>query len=203
MKLSYLWAKMVTRLQGKAIRGSTIDKNAYINYGSNIVNSTMEKYSYCGYDCWIINAKIGAFCSISNDVKIGGPSHPIEWVSTSPVFHDGRNVFGKHFSEHKFEPYLRTSIGNDVWIGEGAMLKAGITVGNGAVIGMGSVVTKDVGDYEIWAGNPAKLIRKRFSEEICKELSEIQWWTMAEEDLFKYSEFFVQPQLYIREYKER
>lgn len=183
----YYWSKLIKRLQGKSIRGSSISKKAYINYGSNIVNSSMGDYSYCGYDCWIIEAEIGKYCSISNQVHIGGPAHPLNWVSTSPVFHKGRNVFGKHLSEHSFNAFKKTHIGNDVWIGECTLIKAGIIIGNGAVIGMGSVVTKDIGDYEIWAGNPAKYIRKRFSDEIIAKLQNIKWWEMDEDKLVRYS----------------
>lgn len=183
----YYWSKLVKRLQGKSVRGSSISKKAFVNYGSNIVNSSMGDYSYCGYDCWIIEAEIGKYCSISNQVHIGGPAHPINWVSTSPVFHEGRNVFGKHFSEHSFDAFVKTYIGNDVWIGECTLIKAGITIGNGAVVGMGSVVTKDIGDYEIWAGNPAKYIRKRFSDEIITKLQNIKWWEMEDDRLVHYS----------------
>lgn len=152
MGFSYYWSKLTKRVQGKAIRGSRIDRSAYVNYGSNIVNSSMGRYSYCGYDCWIIEADIGNFCSISNNVRIGGPAHPIDWISTSPVFQRGKNVIKKHFSEHNFDPYRRTTIGNDVWIGENVMIKQGVTIGNGAIIGMGSIVTKNVPAYEIWGG---------------------------------------------------
>lgn len=95
----------------------------------------------------------------------------MSWVSTSPIFHEGNNVLRKHFAEHRVSREENTIIGNDVWIGDNAMVKAGITVANGAVIGMGSVVTKNIGPYEIWAGNPARLIRKRFGEETIKKLN--------------------------------
>ena len=199
MNIGYYWSKILLRLRGKAIRGSFIDKNARVNSGSNVVNSSIGRYSYCGYDCWIIDAEIGAFCSISNNVRIGGPSHPVEWVSTSPVFHRGSNMLRKNFSNHEFDPYKRTYIGNDVWIGECALIKSGVRIGNGSVIGMGSVVTKDVGDYEIWAGNPARLIKHRFDNKIAEQLNESEWWNESEERLYDLSKYFNSPNNFIEE----
>lgn len=198
MKLMYYWSKFAKRLQGKSIRGSSISKKAYVNYGSNIVNTSMGDYSYCGYDCWIIETDIGKFCSISNQVRIGGPAHPVSWVSTSPVFHAGRNVFGKHLAELHYEPFKRTMIGNDVWIGENVMIKPGITIGNGAIIGMGSVVTKDVPAYEIWAGNPARKIKERFEPDLAEELQSSKWWDLSEEELRKKSLRFNDPKAFIQ-----
>lgn len=196
--IAYYWSKVMKRLQGKAIRGSTLDKTSRVNYGSNIVNSSLGRYSYCGYDCWIIEADIGSFCSISNNVRIGGPSHPMQWVSTSPVFHKGKNMFGMHFCEHEYYPYVRTTIENDVWIGENVMIKAGAKIGNGAIIGMGSVVTKDVGNYEIWAGNPARLIRKRFDDDVIGSFISLKWWDMKDEVIRVYADSIDNQALFLR-----
>ena len=199
MKLAYYWSKAMIRVKGKAIRGSKIDKSSKINYGSNVVNSSVGRYTYCGYDCWIIESDIGAFCSISNNVRIGGPAHPIKWVSSSPVFCKGKNILNKNFAEHSFTPFTRTSIGNDVWIGECTMIKAGVKIGNGAVIGMGSVVTKDIGDYEIWAGNPARFIRKRFDDDIIRGLIKSKWWDKPDSWLEKYMTHIPSPENFIKE----
>lgn len=119
----------------------------------------MDRYSFCGYNCEMINVEIGSFCSIANGVVIGGEMHPLEWISTSPVFYEGRDSIDMKFSEHKRKKGLKTIIGHDVWIGQNSLIKQGIKIGNGAVIGMGSVVTKDVAPYSIVAGNPTKLIK--------------------------------------------
>ncbi|MDK2946242.1 MAG: chloramphenicol O-acetyltransferase type [Geotoga sp.] len=183
MNIIYYWAKLVKKLRGSAIKNSKIHKTAKIGSGSHIVNSTFGKYSYCGYDCQIINADIGSFCSIANNVVIGMGEHPINWVSTSPVFYENRNFSKLKFSTHKREPVKRTKIGNDVWIGERVLIKQGVSVGDGAIIGMGSVVTKDVEPYTIVAGVPAKVIRKRFEDYIIEELEKIKWWDFDEEKL--------------------
>ena len=115
----------------------------------------------------------------------GGAKHPIEWVTTSPCFHLKDNATGICYAENKFDWKERTCVGNDVWIGERATILSGLTIGDGAVIGGGSVVTKDVGPYEIWAGNPARFIRKRFDDETISKLEKIQWWNFRDAELIK------------------
>jgi acetyltransferase-like isoleucine patch superfamily enzyme len=175
--LKYIYSKGIKFvLLRPSFRGCSIQKSSKVNLNSLLVNVTMGKYSYIGYDCSVTNAKIGSFCSISNNCVIGAPSHPVNWVSTSPVFIRGRNILGKNFSTHEFENNETTCIGNDVWIGTNCLIRSGITIGDGAIIGMGSVVTKDVPPYEIWAGNPAKLIKKRFDDDTIHDLLNIEWW---------------------------
>ena len=89
----------------------------------------------------------------------------------------------KNFARHEFEIFRRTTIGNDVWIGNRVMIKAGVNISDGAVIGMGSIVTKDIGPYEIWAGNPARMIRKRFDDETIAALEEMKWWNWNDEKI--------------------
>ena len=185
MNCIYLWNKILKKMRGCAIRNSQIHSTSKVEAGSHVVNSTMDKYSFCGYDCKIINCKIGSFCSIADEVIIGGAQHPIEWVSTSPVFYKGRDSVKKKFSEFDRPEEPHTIIENDVWIGDRAIIKGGVHIGNGAVIGMGSVVTKDVGDYEIWAGNPARCIRKRFSPDVSEALNSMRWWNLSEKELAK------------------
>ena len=95
----------------------------------------------------------------------------------------------KNFSRHEFEIFKRTTIGHDVWIGNRVMLKAGVNIGDGAIIGMGSIVTKDIGAYEIWAGNPAKFIRKRFDDETIEKLLTIKWWEWSDEKIENYAQY--------------
>ena len=82
----------------------------------------------------------------------------------------------------------RVMIGNDVWIGENAVIMGGVKVGNGAIIGASAVVTHDIGNYEIWAGNPARYIRKRFPEEIIDMLNKSKWWEFSDVELKKISD---------------
>ena len=124
--------------------------------------------------------------------------HPMDYVSTSPIFHEGVNVLQKNFSKHSMPKTPRTVIENDVWIGQGVFIKAGVTVCTGAVIGMGAVVTHDVGPYEIWAGNPARLIRKRFNDELVQRLLDSKWWELGDDELSVYANYFNDPESFLR-----
>lgn len=183
-RIEYLLSKGIKKLINiPAIKNCKIDKTSRICSGSHIVDSSMKRYSYIGNFCTVLHTEIGSFCSIADNCTIGGASHPIEWVSTSPVFHSGRNIMNKNFSNHAFEPMKMTYIGNDVWIGTNCILKSGITVGDGAIIGMGSVVTKSVEPYTIVAGVPAKIIKKRFDDETISKIQATMWWNYNEEKL--------------------
>ena len=82
------------------------------------------------------------------------------------------------------------------------MIKAGVKIGDGAVIGMGSIVTHDVGAYEIWVGNPARLIRKRFDEETINELMKTKWWEWEDQSIEKYAEDFTSPESFVKNLEE-
>lgn len=164
-----------------------VDKTAAICSGVKFYRGKIGKYSYIGNNSFVIDTDIGNFTSISTDCYIGGTSHPTDWVSTSPVFHKWGNIMKKNFSYHEYEIFKRTVIGNDVWIGNRVMIKAGVKIADGAVVGMGSIVTKDIGPYEIWAGNPAKFIRKRFDDETINELLNTEWWNWDDEKIAEYA----------------
>lgn len=195
--IEYYWSKLIKKIRGSAIINCNIHKTSKIESGCHIVNTNMEKYSFCGYDCEVINCSIGSFCSIANNVIIGGAMHPIEWVSTSPVFYKGRDSVKKKFSEFDLPESKKTIIEHDVWIGNNVLIKQGIKVGTGSIIGMGSVVTKDIPPYEIWGGNPARLIRKRFNDDIVSVLLKNKWWDKNESDLLKNAKYFNNIDLFV------
>ena len=120
--------------------------------------------------------KIGKFCSFSDNVIIlldAAGAHRPDWITTYPFI----RVF-KDFQQLPFPKVEKSNvtIGNDVWVGYNSTIMSGVNIGDGAVIGASSVVTKDVPPYSIFAGNPAKLIRMRFSPKIIEGLLKIQWW---------------------------
>ena len=172
------------------LQEADVDKRAAICSGVKFYRSKIGKYSYIGNKSFISDTDIGNFTSISTDCYIGGTTHPIDWVSTSPVFHKWENIMKKNFARHEFQIFNRTKIGNDVWIGNRVIIKAGITIQDGAIIGMGSVVTKDVGPYEIWAGNPAKMIRKRFDDDKIEKMINIKWWNWNDKKIEENAEIF-------------
>ncbi len=189
-ELEYLISKIIKKLHFRAVKKSVIHKSSSVAAGTQFINSNMDKHSFCGYDCTIVNTSIGSFCSIAGNCEIGGASHSIDWVSTSPVFNENKDQIKKKYSYHKYNNTKKTKIGNDVWIGAKCLIKSGVTICDGAVVGMGSVVTKDIPPYEIWAGNPAKLIRKRFNDDVINKLLEVKWWEFDDEKLNKYSQYF-------------
>jgi acetyltransferase-like isoleucine patch superfamily enzyme len=202
MKLAYIWSKVLKKMRLSALKNCKIHETSKVESGCNLVDVKMDRYSFCGYNCEMINTEIGSFCSIANGVVIGGEMHPINWVSTSPVFYEGRDSVKRKFSEHKREKGLKTIIGHDVWIGQNSLIKQGIKIGNGAVIGMGSVVTKDVAPYSIVAGNSSKLIKMRFNDEIIKELENSKWWEYSNEELVDYAIYFKEPLKFLNKIKE-
>lgn len=125
--------------------------------------------------------KVGNFCSIGFGVKIFlGGNHRTDWVTTFPFGHTAREVFPDRVEGH---PHTKGDVvlKNDVWIGADATIMSGVTIGNGAVVANSAVVTKDVPDYCIVAGNPARVVKKRFTDEQIAALLETAWWDLPDD----------------------
>ncbi len=163
--------------------------------GQNVINKGSSFSGHMGFGSYIgvnssINGKIGRYCSIAGNVRTVLGTHPTtRFVSTSPVFFSTAKQNGttyvteQKFDEAKFaddERKYQVVIGNDVWIGDSALLMSGVTIGDGAIIAAGAVVTKDVPPYAIVGGVPAKVIKYRFTEEQIKLLLEFEWWNKNE-----------------------
>lgn len=128
------------------------------------------------------NLKIGKFCSIAQNVTIFlGGNHRLDWISLYPFEPTHPSWPDTKGTETSLITKGDVTIGNDVWIGSGATIMSGVSVGDGAAIGTGSVVTSDVDPYSVVAGNPAKVIKMRFSEEDIARLLEIKWWDWPED----------------------
>ena len=173
------------------------DNTSAIKALAKLERATVGKCTYIGtltaaYDC-----EIGSFCSIARECYIGGATHPIDWVSTSPCFHIKNNATGVCYAENEYKWNQKTYIGNDVWIGVRTIVRGGVHIADGAVIGAGSVVTKDVGPYEIWAGNPARFIRRRFDDDIIRRLQAIRWWDFPDEILSNLGAKINDPNLFL------
>jgi acetyltransferase-like isoleucine patch superfamily enzyme len=171
---------------------SKISKTSKINRFSVLRNSVVGDFSFIGPSCTLLNTTIGKFCGISKGVNLGAPIHPTQFISTSPIFYREVNgtgtrwVLGKKFDDKSGSIF----VGNDVWIGFGASIMGGVTIGDGAIIGAHALVTKDVPPYAIVGGVPARVIRYRFSEEVIKLLLELRWWDIPEPKLKKHLDFF-------------
>ncbi len=122
----------------------------------------------------------GNYCSIAQNVKIFRANHPLNSFTSHPILF---NPIMGYVTEDKLNrPQL--IIGNDVWIGENVVILPNVrAIGNGSIIGAGSIVTKDVESYTIIAGNPAKLIKRRFSDTIIEKLEKTRWWKLEFEEL--------------------
>lgn len=160
---------------------SFVNKKAKIYSKTQIFDSKIDKYSYIGYNLKIICAEIGRFCSISGSCIIGLGNHPINTISTSPIFYSKKNGTGTKWVENShFQEYKKVVVGNDVWIGTGVIVMGGVTIGDGAIIGAGALVTKDVPPYSIVAGVTAKVIKYRFEDDVIQKLLKINWWNFDE-----------------------
>ena len=129
--------------------------------------------------------EIGNYCSIAPGVIIQEYFHDSERLSTYFV---NKNVLRNELEETISKGPI--AIGHDVWIGANAIILSGVKVGNGAIIGAGSVVTKDVPEFAIVGGNPAKFIRMRFTENEIQAINELQWWNWSEEEVKKNQSLF-------------
>ena len=163
---------------------SKVKGNTRIYSKCQIFNSNIGSYSYVARNTSIVHANIGAFCSISNNVRIGMGQHKVNSISTSPVFYSKNNALGISWGvRNEFEEFQKVNVGNDVWIGTGVIIMSGVSIGHGAVIGAGAIVTKDIPNYAIAVGIPAKIIKYRFGEKHIKILIDSEWWNWSEKDI--------------------
>ncbi len=183
---------------------------------------SIGSFSY-SYSILPANTKMGRYCSIAKGISVLGVRHPLEWLTTSSSTYDPRfHIFSKFLQDHNSDitamnvrrrpSAMRDHgliIGHDVWIGANAVLKNDLIIGNGAVIAANAVVTKDVPAYAVVGGNPAKVIKYRFSEEQIQKLLESEWWnydfpdiqTLDIENIDEFLEQFAQSKASLQPFK--
>ncbi len=179
-----------------ADRESDLGRNAVLFQDAALCRSSLGAFSYVQSGTTINNADVGPFCAIAGSVVVGLAAHPTSMVSMSPVFYDNTQPLPEFLVDSQLYKGTmpRTTIGADVWIGYGALVKAGVTIGVGAVVGAGAVVTKDVRPYMIVAGNPCREIRSRFPVALCQRLIETRWWEQDERMLKSLAKHFASPE---------
>lgn len=138
---------------------------------SYLVGSTITRYSIP-----LEKIVIGKFCSIAQNVRfIGANNHHYDWITSYPL--ELLISIENNFHLHEDQP-RNTSIGNDVWIGENATIMPGVHLSDGCCIGTDSLITKSTEPYGVYGGNPARLIKYRFNDEVVARLLKIQWWQL-------------------------
>lgn len=154
---------------------SKVSDYVAINRNCVLDKSEMGFGSYINQNTTLKNAIVGKFCCISWNVCLyGGSSHNYQAPSMYTAYH-WKHIFGSSVDTNT-EEKKKSVIGNDVWIGNGAIVINGVSIGDGTIIGAGAVVTKDVPPYSVVAGVPAKVIKKRFSDDVISRLLKVQWW---------------------------
>lgn len=187
-KVAGLLFDMIRRVEGGSYRSATMRKLLQRDWG---VTVGAHSYGECMKPGVLPpGVTIGRYSSIGPGVRIYNQNHPIECVSTHPYFYDERLKLVEKNPHQRRALY----VGHDVWIGANAIITPGCgRVGDGAVIGAGAVVTKDVPDFAVVAGSPAKTIRFRFSEPVCAAIKASRWWELPIEQLANALSSFLQP----------
>lgn len=161
------------------------DDYVTLHRDSKIFSSSLGRATY------VIGANLsrtttGNFCSFGSGSRIGLARHPTNYLSTHPALYSSGTQTQLHLRVlDEFPEKQEVNIGSDVWIGTNCLVMGGLTIGDGAIIGAGSIVTKDVPPYAIAAGNPASIIRYRFDSATIQMLQELQWWDKSNQEIEK------------------
>lgn len=173
------------------VEDSVLAEHVQLQRNNLVYHTNLGRFTYTGRNTTIWHTEIGAFCSLSWNVSVGGANHDFTRLTTHAFLYD-RKDFGlmpdNAVGYNRFtEPCI---IGNDVWVAANACICRGVTVGTGAVIAAGAVVTGDVAPYTIVAGVPARPLKKRFPDDIIARLLATEWWTLPAETIRENYEIF-------------
>ncbi|MFB6201108.1 MAG: acetyltransferase [Halorhabdus sp.] len=169
---------------------------------SRVSNASIDDYTYLMERVQVDYATVGKFCSVAADARIGPPNHPIDRPTAHHFTYRSEQYNLGHDDESIFEwrADQAVEIGHDVWLGQGAVVLPGVTIGNGAVVGTGAIVTEDVDPYTIVAGNPAEPIRRRFPADIAARIETTEWWHWDRQTLADRLEDFRDIDRFVRKY---
>lgn len=173
-------------------KSSRFTPYTHILSGAKLCDVQVGKYSRIGVNCQVSNATIGNFTAIGKDTVITVGQHPTNYLTSHSIFYKKGN-WGWHddwIAPIDFQSDKRVTIGNDVWIGRQCIILDGVTIGDGAIVATGAVVTKDVPPYAIVGGVPAKVIKYKFPQEVIDRLEEIKWWNLSDEKITEVIDLF-------------
>jgi phosphonate metabolism protein (transferase hexapeptide repeat family) len=168
------------------LKACTLGRYTEVGARTKLLEVQMSDYSYVVNDSDIAYCGIGKFCSIAAMTRINPGNHPMQRASQAHFTYRASAYFPGEEDQHEFFAWRRAhrvTIGNDVWIGHGAIVLPGRSIGDGAVIAAGSIVTKDVAPYSIVGGNPARPIRPRFPVDIAARMQALAWWDWPHEQI--------------------
>lgn len=163
---------------------TTLEGKNALQPGAQVTKCRIGYASYVSTNSVLYNVKIGKYTSVGPNVRVIRGQHPTRtFVSTHPIFYSTQQVIGKTFvNENTFDEYRYTDegyiaeIGNDVWIGDGVTIMEGVSIADGTIVAAGANVVKNTEPYSIIGGNPARVIRYRFSRDDIEFLQVLQWW---------------------------
>jgi virginiamycin A acetyltransferase len=167
---------------GAKVVASNVVGNLTIDTFSCINRCDVGRYFGLGCYSYVANSEIGRYCTFGARVSVGAFSHPTDWLSIHEFqYRNTQHIYGNSVidgDENIAPKNPVTKIGCDVWIGDNASVRAGVTLGHGAIIGLGAVVVSDVPPYAIMGGNPARILRYRFDEDVISSLLKLKWWEL-------------------------
>lgn len=170
------------------IRSCTLGRYTEVGARTSLLETALADYSYIVNDGDVAYATIGKFCSIAAHVRINPGNHPMWRASQAHFTYRASAYWPEEEDEASFFAWRRAqlvTIGHDVWIGHGAVVLPGCSIGIGAVVGAAAVVTKDVEPYAVVVGNPARAVKRRFDERSVERLLALAWWDWNHERLRK------------------
>lgn len=169
-----------------SVNDTTFGIYVEIGQGTRLAHSHIDDYSYCDRFCDIANASVGKFSNIASYVRIGATDHPMDKASLHHFHYRSADYFDDATHDEGWFAKRKTRrcvIGHDTWLGHGAQVRPEVTIGHGAVVAGGAIVTKDVPPYMIVAGIPAEPLRARFKTDISDRLMALAWWDWPHDQL--------------------
>jgi acetyltransferase-like isoleucine patch superfamily enzyme len=161
--------------------GSEVEPHARLEPNASVYESTLGRYSYLGRGTRLSYADVGTFCAIAWNVSIGAPNHPLDRASTHTFAYEGEPPVG------------RARVWHDVWVGTNVVVLPSVTIGHGAVLAAGAVVTRDVEPYAIVAGVPAKPLGVRIPSDLVPRMVAVAWWDWPDEKRLAHVGLFRRP----------